>query len=130
MAVAPKNTTRRVPTLRELDEDLKYSVPSAADGLDMSLLTKTLVPPEMVSVPKEDAISSMPVFLCCVFKLATAEIPERDATGSYYMNHSGRIYAYFYHCIIVMCGKVSSPLNATSQYTRLMPVARPMWAAT
>lgn len=49
VAAAPKNTTRRVPTLRELDEDLKYSVPSAADGLDMSLLTKTLVPPEMVS---------------------------------------------------------------------------------
>lgn len=48
VAVAPKNTTRRVPSLRELDEDLKYSVPSAADGLDMSLLTKTLVPPEMV----------------------------------------------------------------------------------
>lgn len=48
VAVAPKNTTRRVPTLRELDEDLKYSVPPASDGLDMGLLTNTLVPPEMV----------------------------------------------------------------------------------
>ena len=50
VAAAPKNTTRRVPSLRELDEDLKHAIPSSADGLDMSLLTKTLVPPEMVSV--------------------------------------------------------------------------------
>lgn len=49
VAAAPKNTTRRVPSLRELDEDLKSSLPSAADGLDMTLLTKTLVPREMVS---------------------------------------------------------------------------------
>lgn len=48
VAVAPRNTTRRLPSLRELDEDLRYSVPSAAEGLDMSLLTTTLVPPEMV----------------------------------------------------------------------------------
>lgn len=49
VAAAPKNTTRRVPSLRELDEELKRAIPSSADGLDMSLLTKTLVPPEMVS---------------------------------------------------------------------------------
>lgn len=48
VAVAPKNTSRHVPSLRELDEELKYSVPSTADGLDMGLLTDTLVPPEMV----------------------------------------------------------------------------------
>ncbi|CAM9487544.1 unnamed protein product [Ectocarpus fasciculatus] len=48
VAAAPQNTTRRVPSLRELDEDLKYAIPSGADGLDMSLLTKTLVPPEML----------------------------------------------------------------------------------
>eukprot|EP00752_Nemacystus_decipiens_P007427 g6639.t1 len=48
VAAAPKNTTRRVPSLRELDEDLKHAIPSSADGLDMSLLTKTLVPPEML----------------------------------------------------------------------------------
>ncbi|CAN0389316.1 unnamed protein product, partial [Scytosiphon promiscuus] len=48
VAAAPKNTTRRVPSLRELDDDLKYAIPSGADGLDMSLLTSTLVPPEMV----------------------------------------------------------------------------------
>lgn len=51
VAVAPKNTSRHVPSLRELDEELKYSVPSASDGLDMSLLTDTLVPPEMVRIP-------------------------------------------------------------------------------
>lgn len=50
VAAAPKNTTRRVPTLRELDDDLKHAIPSCADGLDMSLLTQTLVPPEMVRV--------------------------------------------------------------------------------
>ncbi|CAM9403939.1 unnamed protein product [Laminaria digitata] len=48
VAAAPKNTSRRVPSLRELDEDLKSSLPSAADGLDMTLLTKTLVPREML----------------------------------------------------------------------------------
>lgn len=55
VAVAPKNTSRRVPSLHELDEDLKYSVPSAIDGLDMSLLTKTLVPPEMVRLLRLNA---------------------------------------------------------------------------
>lgn len=51
VAVAPKNASRRLPSLHELDEDLQYSVASATDGLDMTLLTKTMVPPEMVSDP-------------------------------------------------------------------------------
>jgi Intraflagellar transport protein 43 len=49
VAAAPKNTARRVPSLRELDHAIRYTIPSAAEGLDMSMLTNTLVPPDMVS---------------------------------------------------------------------------------
>jgi hypothetical protein len=45
VAAAPKNTNRRVASLHELDSDLKYSVSSAENGIDLSLLTTNLVPP-------------------------------------------------------------------------------------
>ena len=45
VAAAPKNVTRRVASLHELDSDLKYSVSSAENGIDLSLLTANLVPP-------------------------------------------------------------------------------------
>lgn len=51
VAMAPKNTARRVPSLRELDHAIEYVIPSATDGLDMSLLTNKLVPPEMLHEP-------------------------------------------------------------------------------
>ncbi|GMI33683.1 hypothetical protein TrCOL_g738 [Triparma columacea] len=45
VAAAPKNINRRVASLHELDSDLKYSVSSAENGIDLSLLTTNLVPP-------------------------------------------------------------------------------------
>jgi hypothetical protein len=48
VAAAPKNLTRKVATLFDLDNDLKHSISSAAGGLDMSLLTEKLVPPGKV----------------------------------------------------------------------------------
>lgn len=47
VAVAPKNLARRVQSLAQLDREIKYQVP-AAGGLDLSILTKCLVPPKMV----------------------------------------------------------------------------------
>ena len=52
VAQAPRNLTRRLPNLRDLDAELKGAVPSGF-GVDLSVLTATLVPPDMVS--EEDA---------------------------------------------------------------------------
>ncbi|KAG5188559.1 intraflagellar transport protein 43-domain-containing protein [Tribonema minus] len=51
VAAAPRNTARRVPSLRELDHAIRFTIPSAAEGLDMSMLTKTLVPPHVLQEP-------------------------------------------------------------------------------
>jgi len=48
VAQAPRNLTRRLPGLRELDAELKFAIPSGL-GVDLSVLTTTLVPPDMVS---------------------------------------------------------------------------------
>jgi len=47
VAAAPRNVARRVQSLRELDDAIKYTVPSGA-GIDLSILTSSLVPPKMV----------------------------------------------------------------------------------
>ena len=47
VAVAPKNLARRVQSLQQLDHDIKYTLPSGG-GLDLSILTSSLAPPEMV----------------------------------------------------------------------------------
>ncbi|CAM9582861.1 unnamed protein product [Phaeothamnion confervicola] len=48
IAKAPKNTTRKVQSLRELDHEIRHTVASAAEGLDLSLLTRDLVPLAML----------------------------------------------------------------------------------
>ncbi|GMH72429.1 hypothetical protein TrST_g13266 [Triparma strigata] len=44
VAEAPKNVNRRVASLHELDSSIKYSVSSSENGVDLSVLTKNLVP--------------------------------------------------------------------------------------
>jgi len=47
VAAPARNTQRRIPTLRELDADIKFTVPPSS-GFDLSPLTATLVPPDSV----------------------------------------------------------------------------------
>lgn len=47
VAEAPRNVVRHVQSLQQLDHAIKFSIPSSA-GLDLSVLTAALVPPEMV----------------------------------------------------------------------------------
>lgn len=49
VAEAPKNIARKVQTMRELDTESKYSVPSAAAGVDLTLLTTALSPANAVA---------------------------------------------------------------------------------
>jgi hypothetical protein len=53
VASAPKNVTRRVASLHELDSSLKHSVRSGSHGVDLSLLSNRLVPPTSVAEPDE-----------------------------------------------------------------------------
>ncbi|TMW59662.1 hypothetical protein Poli38472_004731 [Pythium oligandrum] len=49
IADAPKNTTRSVQSLKELDRDIKFSLPTTvAFGVDLSLLTSCLCPEKAV----------------------------------------------------------------------------------
>jgi len=53
VAAAPKNITRTVASLHELDNDLKFSVSSKEKGIDMSLLVTNLVPASAVQETDE-----------------------------------------------------------------------------
>ncbi len=46
---APKNSLQALPSLRELDNTVQCVVPTLSKGLDMSILTRVLVPETMVS---------------------------------------------------------------------------------
>ena len=48
VAHAPRNFNRRVPTLEELENDVKAALPQSDTGLDMTVLFKTLVPAPQV----------------------------------------------------------------------------------
>ncbi|GMH65440.1 hypothetical protein TL16_g04199 [Triparma laevis f. inornata] len=48
VAAAPRNVNRRVASLHELDSEIKYSVSSSENGVDLSLLTTSLVPQSSV----------------------------------------------------------------------------------
>lgn len=45
---APRNVNRRVPTLIELENEVKVAIPTGENGLDISVLTSTLVPASLV----------------------------------------------------------------------------------
>lgn len=45
---APRNVNRRVPTLIELENEVKVAIPTGENGLDISILTSTLVPAPLV----------------------------------------------------------------------------------
>ena len=53
VARAPRNTNRRVPTLQELENEVKATLPSSDTGLDLGILFATLVPAEYVQEPDE-----------------------------------------------------------------------------
>lgn len=44
VAHAPRNVARKIPTLSELESDVKSAVPKAQGGLDLSILLSVLVP--------------------------------------------------------------------------------------
>mmetsp|Transcript_22730 Transcript_22730/g.38965 ORF Transcript_22730/g.38965 Transcript_22730/m.38965 type:complete len:239 (+) Transcript_22730:69-785(+) len=48
VAAPPKIRNNRVQTIKELDHDIKYSLPSADIGIDLSLLASTLSPQDQV----------------------------------------------------------------------------------
>ena len=48
VAHAPRNVNRKIPTLDELENDVKAALPSRENGLDMTVLFKTLVPVSQV----------------------------------------------------------------------------------
>merc|ERR1711907_804476 len=48
VAHAPRNFNRRIPTLEELENDVKAALPQSETGLDMTVLFKTLVPAPQV----------------------------------------------------------------------------------
>ena len=48
VAAAPKNITRRVQSLAELEKDMQYALPAANTGLDLGLLTSALCPQTLV----------------------------------------------------------------------------------
>mmetsp|Transcript_12331 Transcript_12331/g.28860 ORF Transcript_12331/g.28860 Transcript_12331/m.28860 type:complete len:144 (-) Transcript_12331:199-630(-) len=75
VAVAPKNLARRVQSLQQLDHEIKYTLPSGG-GLDLSILTASLVPPEMVQ--EADATWEFDTLLQEVTQEFTAEM-ERKA---------------------------------------------------
>lgn len=59
VADAPKVASRKIQTMKELDSDIKYVVRSATDtGLNLSLLTKALSPPESVRLQAASASAS------------------------------------------------------------------------
>ena len=48
VAHAPRNFNRRIPTLDELENDVKVALPQSETGLDMTVLFKSLVPAPQV----------------------------------------------------------------------------------
>lgn len=48
IAHAPRNISRKIPTLIELENEVTAAIPSVEDGLDLGVLLRTLVPASMV----------------------------------------------------------------------------------
>eukprot|EP00616_Rhizochromulina_sp_CCMP1243_P006961 CAMPEP_0118967784 /NCGR_PEP_ID=MMETSP1173-20130426/5130_1 /TAXON_ID=1034831 /ORGANISM="Rhizochromulina marina cf, Strain CCMP1243" /LENGTH=238 /DNA_ID=CAMNT_0006916811 /DNA_START=38 /DNA_END=754 /DNA_ORIENTATION=- len=74
VAAAPRNLARRVQSLQQLDHDIKYTVPSGA-GIDLSILTSSLVPPTMVR--EDDVLWEFDSLLQEVTHEFNAEVEKR-----------------------------------------------------
>lgn len=48
VAHAPRNVTRKIPTLADLENDVKSAIPSVEGGYDLGVLLSTLVPASLV----------------------------------------------------------------------------------
>eukprot|EP01029_Cantina_marsupialis_P014625 TRINITY_DN32086_c0_g1_i1.p1 TRINITY_DN32086_c0_g1~~TRINITY_DN32086_c0_g1_i1.p1 ORF type:complete len:178 (+),score=62.34 TRINITY_DN32086_c0_g1_i1:93-626(+) len=48
IAEAPRNENRGIQSLNELDNDIRFTIESESDGIDLSLLTSMLCPPGSV----------------------------------------------------------------------------------
>lgn len=44
VAHAPRNVTRKIPTLSELEEEVSAAIPATEDGMNLGCLTSTLIP--------------------------------------------------------------------------------------
>merc|ERR1711988_228668 len=77
VAAAPKNTTIKVQSMRELDHDIKYTLPTTMlNGLDLSLLTAALSPQS--AVVEEDDTWEFDVLLQTVSQEMQAEKDEAE----------------------------------------------------
>lgn len=76
MAAAPRNVNRRVQSMRELDTESKYSVPSAASGIDLTLLTSALSPAK--ALEEEDDEWEFDTLLQQVAQGMQADIDEAE----------------------------------------------------
>eukprot|EP00640_Fibrocapsa_japonica_P002972 CAMPEP_0113945014 /NCGR_PEP_ID=MMETSP1339-20121228/38433_1 /TAXON_ID=94617 /ORGANISM="Fibrocapsa japonica" /LENGTH=263 /DNA_ID=CAMNT_0000950403 /DNA_START=224 /DNA_END=1015 /DNA_ORIENTATION=- /assembly_acc=CAM_ASM_000762 len=75
VAAAPRNTAKRVQSLRELEHDLKMTVTSSANGIDLSLLTAHLVPAQQLQ--EEDITWDFDALLQEVTQEFNAEAEKR-----------------------------------------------------
>mmetsp|Transcript_11437 Transcript_11437/g.34739 ORF Transcript_11437/g.34739 Transcript_11437/m.34739 type:complete len:167 (-) Transcript_11437:67-567(-) len=53
VAAAPKNNTKRLQGLSELERDLKYTIPSSDNGIDLTPLASTLAPAQITKEGEE-----------------------------------------------------------------------------
>eukprot|EP00968_Pinguiococcus_pyrenoidosus_P001538 scaffold69_cov248-Pinguiococcus_pyrenoidosus.AAC.32 len=53
VATAPKNTSKRMPSFNELERDLEYVIPTSDSGIDLTPLSRTLVPASAVREGEE-----------------------------------------------------------------------------
>lgn len=75
VASAPRNTQRRVQTMNELDDDIKYTVPSATSGgVDLSLLTAALSPSD--ALQEEDTLWEFDTLLQRVAQAMQADLDK------------------------------------------------------
>jgi hypothetical protein len=83
VASAPKNTARRVQSMRELDHDIKYTLPTnVQNGLDLSILTSCLSPQPLVQ--ESDELWEFDSMLQFVSQELTADddAEEAEKTGA------------------------------------------------
>jgi len=77
VAAAPRNTSRRVQSMRELDHEIKYTLPTTMQaGLDLKLLTASLSPPDQVK--EEDETWEFDTLLQRVSQEMQVEVDEEE----------------------------------------------------
>ncbi|KAG9417190.1 hypothetical protein AC1031_001579 [Aphanomyces cochlioides] len=75
IADAPRNTARMVQSLKELERDVKYSLP-ATSGVDLQILTSFLIPQK--AVLEEDEEWTFDSLLRDVFQELQKELDDKD----------------------------------------------------